>query len=92
MKISSTIKIIRLMNNDNWYSNITLNKVAGWRFWWHLFQLRKYWCKFEKKQWKWYIEYWKLIYIPKDIDYSGNSIKTIKKKTIIEKVKTLFKL
>lgn len=58
-------KLLEFMSDKKWHSNIELSKKIGWRFGWHLFELRKKWNKFEKK-WKnkWdksYTEYFRLV-------------------------------
>jgi len=76
---SSTIKILEAMDNGQTLSNVELNKVAGWRFWWHLWQLRQYWVEFEKTKWEWYLEYWTIKSIPENIKYKNrNSLKVIR--------------
>lgn len=65
MKQTLQDKIISYMTPREWVSNVELCNIAWWRFWWHLFQLRKKGYKFEKKgrnPWdKKYVEYFKLI-------------------------------
>ena len=76
MKKANTIKILEAMDNWQILSNIDLNNIAGWRFWWYLYQLRKDWVVFEKTKWIWYIEFWKIVSIPKTLEYKNrNSIK-----------------
>lgn len=67
MKKSITVQILELMSDWIWHSNRELS-YKSWRFWWHLYQLRKQWVIFEKKQWEWYIEYFRLIELPKYLD------------------------
>lgn len=66
---SSTIKILEAMDNGQTLSNVELNRVAGWRFWWHLHRLRQYWVEFKKTKGEWYLEYWTITAIPENIKY-----------------------
>lgn len=76
---AKTIKILEAMDNWQVLSNVELSKIAGWRFWWYLFNLRKAWIVFEKTKWESYIEYWKIVKIPDNVKYKGrNSLKIIK--------------
>ncbi len=75
---AKTIKILEAMDNWQTLSNIELNRLAGWRFWWHLYSLRKAWVTFKKTKWERYIEYFTIISIPSNVIYKNrNSIKII---------------
>jgi len=62
--MNKTIELIELMKSKEWVSNVELCNKCGWRFWGRICKLKKEWFVFEKKQWEWYIEYWKLTKIP----------------------------
>lgn len=62
--MNKTLQLINYMQDWEFHSNVELSNVAGWRFGGRLFNLRKQWFVFEKKQWEWYIEYWKLVKSP----------------------------
>ena len=73
--------LIMLENMDQWQelSNVQLSNLIGWRFWWHKYTLTKYGVIFKKRKGKWYVEYFKIIYIPKTLIYKGRTqIKLIK--------------
>lgn len=59
-------KLLNIMSDKKWHSNIELSKKVGWRFGWHLFELKKKWNTFEKKgknkDDKAYTEYFRLIH------------------------------
>ena len=77
--MSLTCKMLQTMSNWEWYSNKELANNFWWRFGWRIFNLKKYWVEFEKKQWEWYIEYWRVISISENIKYKDrNSLKIIK--------------
>lgn len=65
MKNTLQNKLLKFMSDKKWHSNLELSKVVGWRFGWHLFELRKKGNIFEKKgkkNWdKLYTEYFRLI-------------------------------
>ena len=85
--------LIMLEHMDNWQelSNVELNNLIGWRFWGYKHTLTKYGVRFSKRKWEWYIEYFTITHIPKNIIYKWrNSIKVIREKTLIEKFKNLF--
>jgi len=91
MKKSKTITILENMDNWQWLSNTDLNNIAGWRFSARIHDLKKYWVRFNKKQWEWCIEWFNIIYIPKNLQYKGRtSIRMIREKTLIQKFKSLF--
>ena len=76
---SKAILILEAMDNWQTLSNIELSKIASWRFWWYLYNLRRAWVVFQKTKWKSYIEYWTIINIPENIKYKNrNSLKIIK--------------
>ena len=84
MKNSYTSQLLWLMSDWEWHSNLEINNQVGWRFWWYLHRLRKIWCIFEKKWWqgldKQYIEYWKLIFVPYELQIKNGRIKSNIKK------------
>ncbi len=91
MKKSKTITILENMDNWQWLSNKDLNNIAGWRFGWRIHDLKKYWVRFTKKKWEWYVEWFKIIHIPKNIQYKWRrTLKVIREKTLIQKFKALF--
>jgi len=79
MKKSISIKILEAMDNWQVLSNVELSKIAGWRFWGYLYNLRQAWVVFEKTKWEKHLEYWSLEEIPDNVKYKGrNSLKIIK--------------
>lgn len=66
-----TKAMLLYMKPGQWVSNVILSKRFGWRFGGRLYELREKWVKFEKKQGKWYLEYWRLVSIPNNIDYTS---------------------
>lgn len=58
-------KLLRLLQDWKWHSNVELSKICGWRFGWHIFNLKQKWYIIEKKgKEKWdksYVEYFKLL-------------------------------
>ena len=90
MEKTLQLKIIELLSDWKYHKNTELSRVAWWRFWWHIHQLKKKWFTFIKK-WKdnndrKYVEYWKLDYCPQ-YEIVNWHIKTIHTeiKKIIEK-------
>ena len=84
-----TCQLLTDMSGGRTLSNIQLAKSYWWRFSAKIHQLKKYWVQFEKTKWESYIEYWKIIFIPNTINYSGDRIK-LTKLTVWERFNNLF--
>ena len=92
-------KIIRLLSDCKFHSNVELCNLVWWKFSARLHDLKKIWYVFEKehrKEWdKHYIEYWKMIETPFSIDCSDifEPIKIERETTlqrIIRNIKNIF--
>lgn len=72
-KVSRTVKLLRLMKNWKQYSNVELENIVWWRFGSAIHELKKKWVIFEKeRKRKWdknYIEYWRVVHIPSNVNY-----------------------
>ena len=65
--MSAKLKILEILNDWEFHSNMELLKIWWHRFWWLIFSLKKMWFIFEKKwnaKTKDKIEYFKLIQAP----------------------------
>lgn len=79
MKNSHNAMLLWLLSDWEFHSNEQLSDIIWWRFWWYLHELKKHWCIFEKEQRKPndkpYIEYWKLIFIPYELEIINGRIR-----------------
>lgn len=71
--MSLTCKMLQTMSNWKWITNKELAANFWWRFGWRIFNLKKYWVKFEKKKWEWYIEHWRILEIPENVHYKNRT-------------------